>query len=242
MIKTPPHYNSTDVLSVLRKLATPERAKSNQWFFKTQPGQYGYGDKFWGLTVPQTRLVAKQFRELPLSEIEELLRHKIHEVRLCALYLLVARAKQYPEEVFNLYVKNLQSINNWDLVDASAGSIVGNFILVHPNKQKLLDQLIISKNLWERRIAMIATFAFIMKSEFQLTFTMAEKLLNDKEDLLHKASGWMLREVGKRGGEQLLVEFLGKHATKMPRTMLRYAIERFPESERKKWLAVRRTT
>lgn len=242
MTKTRPQYNSTDVLSALKKLGRSERAKTNAWFFKTKPGEYGYGDKFWGLTVPQTRLVAKQFRELPLKEVEKLLRHHVHEVRLCALHLLVARTKQYPKVVFDLYLKNIRFINNWDLVDASAGAIIGEYVYAHPQKRKMLATLIISKNMWERRIAMVATFAFIKKDEYELTFTMAEKLLRDKEDLLHKASGWMLREVGKWGGEKLLEGFLQKNASKMPRTMLRYAIERFSEVERKKWLAVRRTT
>src|SRR3989344_1917 len=224
MTKTQSHYNSKDVLSALKKLATPQRAKTNQWFFKTKPGEYGYGDTFWGLSVPQTRKVAKQFQHFALAEVAKLLCHHIHEVRSCVLEIMVMQMKQNPDAVYDLYLTNMKFVNNWDLVDASASAIVGEYLYTHPKERKLLDRLVISKNLWERRIAIVATYAFIRKDEYELTFKIAEKLLGDTEDLLHKATGWMLREVGKRGGEKLLEGFLQKHAAVMPRTMLRYAI------------------
>lgn len=219
-------------------LADAERALISQRFFKTGPGQYGEGDIFVGLTVPQMRLLAKKYHNLSLMDIEKLLRSKIHEERFLALVILVNQFKKadekIQEQIYNFYLKHTKHINNWDLVDTSAAYIVGPFL---QNKDKtILTKLAHSKNLWERRIALLSTFHYIKQGEADETFRIAELLLADKHDLIHKAVGWMLREVGKSCGEKIQKEFLDKHYGAMPRTMLRYAIERFSDSEKKKYL------
>jgi len=214
------------------------RGVHSQRFFKTGPGQYGEGDKFLGLTVPMMRSLVRKYRELDDASALELLDSSWHEERLVALILLVEaygggdvsrRAR-----IHRAYLANTRHINNWDLVDASAGEIVGGHLKAA--NIALLERLARSKNLWERRIAIVSTFHFIKRNEFRPTLKIAALLLRDTHDLIHKAVGWMLREVGKRDREAL-DNFLKKHYEAMPRTMLRYAIERHPESIRKQYLA-----
>lgn len=206
-------------------------------FFKTGPGEYGEGDIFIGLRVPQLRSLARTYEHLRLEDALELMRSPIHEERLLALLILVRSYKKsdetMKEKIYWFYLDNTRFINNWDLVDLSAEHIMGAHLFNRDRKQ--LVQLAHSKILWDRRIAVMATFHFIRKGQFTLTLTIAESLLGDKEDLIHKACGWMLREIGKR---DILVEetFLRLHGKTMPRTMLRYAIERFPEEKRLKYL------
>jgi 3-methyladenine DNA glycosylase AlkD len=221
----------------LRKLGNKQRAANSQWFFKTGPGEYGEGDCFLGIRVPELRKLAKEYQTITLTEATQLLQSPIHEERLLALLILVGafskgdeRAK---ENIYHLYLENTRHINNWDLVDASAEHIVGAF-LREKGKRPLYD-LARSSDLWERRIAIMATFHFIKGGEFTETLKIAHILLSDKEDLIHKAVGWMLREVGKRH-QEIAEGFLKEYYKKMPRTMLRYAIERFPEPKRQRYL------
>ncbi len=221
----------------LKRLSNKNRAKISASFFKTGPGQYGEGDIFIGVTVPETRRVAKRFSQLSLLEDKELLKSKIHEERLLALLILVEQfnhgGSQTRTKIFNFYQQNIKQVNNWDLVDLSADKIVGAYLLDKP--KDWLDVLAKSKNLWERRIAIVSTFYFIKQNKFDKTFALAEILLNDTHDLIHKAVGWMLREVGKRN-DLVLEKFLNKHYQQMPRTMLRYAIERLEENKRLAYL------
>ncbi len=222
---------------ILRELANPAIAAHSQRFFKTGKGEYGEGDTFLGIRVPVLREQAKQFSGIALKEVCLLLTSPFHEERLCALLILVQKfAKGDDKEkmaIYRLYVSNMQYINNWDLVDSSAHQIVGAY-LADKDKQSLF-MFSQSKSLWERRVAIMATFHFIKKNQFKEALSLSKRLLNDKEDLIQKAVGWMLREIGKR---DLATEkaFLQAHYKRMPRTMLRYAIEKFPERERKKYL------
>ena len=222
----------------VKKYSNSEKAKFLQGFFKTGEGQYGYGDIFLGITVPNLRKISIQFPNLSLQEIQILLKSKFHEERLLALLLLVNQFKKAKGEsklnYFKFYLKNAKNINNWDLVDASADKIVGEYIL--DKDRSILLKLAKSENLWERRIAIIATYSFIKKGEFKDTFKIAEVLLNDKEDLIQKAVGWMLREVGKKSSKEVLSGFLKIHYQKMPRTMLRYSIEHFSPKVRLRYL------
>jgi len=218
-------------------LANPVRVRVSQSFFKTGPGEYGEGDRFIGLTVPQLRSLAKRYRQLSLKETNLLLRSPIHEERLLALLILAGKFamedKVGQQRLYETYLQNTRYINNWDLVDSSAEHIVGAFL--RERSRAPLLRLARSKSLWERRIAIIATFHFIKRGEFAPTLRIARQLLRDREDLIHKAAGWMLREVGKR--DRLAAEnFLRKHYRQMPRTMLRYAIERLPERQRQCYL------
>lgn len=221
----------------LHKYANKEKAKVLAGFFKTGPGQYGEGDIFLGVKVPEIRKIAERYKSLHLDDVGKLLSSAVHEERLLALLLLVLRfntadsAKQ--EEVFKFYLKNITNINNWDLVDLTAPHIVGAH-LAGKNK-KILYVLAKSTNMWERRIAIVSTFYFIRNNQFNATLRIARILLADKEDLLHKAAGWMLREVGKRN-KNIESFFLKRYHNIMPRTMLRYAIERFPEAQRQLYL------
>ncbi|HEY5994111.1 MAG TPA: DNA alkylation repair protein [Gallionellaceae bacterium] len=229
-----------EITDHLRSLADPERAELVARYFKTAPGEYGHGDKFLGLAVPVVRKAVKQYAAASLATAEKLLQSEYHEIRLFALLLLVARhakadaAEQ--DEVYRFYLNNTRYINNWDLVDSSAPYIVGAYLL--DRDKSILYELAASPSLWERRIAVLSTFWFIREGRFDDSLRIAELLLNDREDLIHKAVGWMLREVGKR---DLAVEekFLKAHCRSMPRTMLRYAIEKFGEPERKKYLSGR---
>ena len=216
----------------LNKLADPEQAKILSKFFKTGKGEYGEGDVFLGIKVPELRKITKKYFYLPLKDTQTLLNSKIHEYRLVALFILVDKYSKSDNktEIVNLYLKNTKKVNNWDLVDLSAHYILGDYLL---NKNRsVLYTLAKSKNLWEKRISIISTYAFIKNNQFDDTLKISEILLNDNHDLIHKAVGWMLREVGKKN-QAVEEKFLKKHYKVMPRTMLRYAIEKFDDKKRK---------
>lgn len=225
-----------------RAQGNPERAAGALRFFKTGPGEYGEGDQFLGLTVPQVRSMLLQTDNLAEADVLELLRSKWHEERLLALLILVRRFEKerkdeaLRERIVKLYLANTKWINNWDLVDTSAPQIVGGWLLTRD--RAVLSKLAKSKILWEQRIAVLATLTFIRKGQFGDTMRLSEQFLTHEHDLMHKACGWMLREAGKRDVEVLRM-FLDEHATRMPRTMLRYAIEKLPDAERRKYLAKR---
>ncbi|KAA9353956.1 DNA alkylation repair protein [Larkinella humicola] len=226
-----------DVKDELLALAVPEKAVFFKRFFKTGPGQYGEGDEFLGVTVPQQRIIAQTYRLLPPEETEKLVRDPFHECRLTGLIIWTNQAKRPGEEnrrlIFDYYLRNKNVVNNWDLVDTSCPGIVGNYLL---NKDRsVLYELARENHLWSQRIAMVSTLAFIRKNQFQDTFQIAELLLSHRHDLIHKAVGWMLREVGKKNPDAL-EEFLHDHAGRFPRTALRYAIERFDPARRKYYL------
>jgi 3-methyladenine DNA glycosylase AlkD len=226
---------ATDLQTRLRSLGNDQDAAILAGFFKTGPGQYGEGDVFIGVRVPVIRKVAKDFKGLPLAEVEFLLHSPFHEERLAALVILVMQAAKSDtragKQIYDFYLANTRFINNWDLVDLSAPWIVGTHLAARSRRP--LYQLAKSSWLWNRRISMLATFHFIRLGEFHDTLGIAAMLLDDHEDLMHKAVGWMLREVGKRD-VAVLEDFLERHCQKMPRTMLRYAIEKFPEKQRRK--------
>lgn len=227
--------NSLDKMKrELNKLKNPQKAKILSRFFKTGKGEYAEGDIFLGLTVPQERQVAKRYPHLTLKELEKLLSSKIHEYRLTALVILVNKYRKADNKekrgIFNFYLARTKNINNWDLVDLSTSNIVGSYLL---NEDKsILYKLAKSKNLWERRIAILSTYAFIKNGQFADTLKISKILLSEEHDLIHKAVGWMLREVGKRD-QKILEDFLKNYSQKMPRIMLRYAVEKFSEEKRK---------
>ena len=227
------------VINDLKKISNPVRAKNLAWFFKTGKGQYGAGDVFWGLRVPSIRQVAKKYLTLSLAEIKKLLQNKVHECRFAGVLILVDQFKKADAKqrkiLYDFYLTNSKRINNWDLVDLSAWVIVGGYMIDHPSKIKLLDKLVKSKNLWQRRIAVLAGGAFIRHHRFDITLNLAKKLINDPHDLMHKAVGWMLREVGKKN-QNVLEKFLDRYGLKLPRTALRYAIERLPQQQRRYYL------
>lgn len=227
----------------LRGVATRERAKANAWFFKTGPGEYGEGDRFLGVTVLDQRRVARAFEALPPTQVVTLLQSAWHEERLTALLILVRQYERGDEArrqaIHDLYLANLDRVNNWDLVDSSAVQLVGMHLM--GRKRTLLRSLARSPDLWRRRVAIIATLAFIREHDFADTLAIARMLLRDQQDLVHKAVGWMLREVGNRD-RSVLLGFLDQHAAVMPRTMLRYAIEKFPAPLRRKYMAGRKPT
>lgn len=233
--------NSTTekIFADLNQFATPEKAKKYQFFFKTGEGQYGEGDVFLGLSVPETRAVAKQYVEISLDEIEDLLQSPYHEVRLCGTIILVLKYQKArkniiaQKEIVEFYLSHAFAFNNWDLVDLSCYKILGNWYL--DKDPAMLFVLAQSSNLWEQRIAIISTIEFIKHNKFDVTLQLAEMLLFHKHDLMHKAVGWMLREIGKRN-KQVEESFLLQYYTQMPRTTLRYAIEKFPEHERRTYL------
>lgn len=221
----------------LRKIADSERAENLQRFFKTGIGEYGEGDVFLGIIVPKLRKIAKKYYSLDIKQLKKLIASKFHEERLIALFILINKYKttNHRKIIFHFYIKNTKYINNWDLVDLSAPNIVGSFLWDQQRgpvkSNSILIKLAKSENLWERRIAVLSTFRFIKENQFADSLKIAKILLKDKHDLIHKAAGWMLREIGKRD-LKTEIEFLDKHCTKIPRTMLRYAIERFPEKLR----------
>ncbi len=226
----------------LKKHSDKENAKILQRYFKTGKGEYGEGDVFLGIIVPKQREIAKEFGgNLSFAHIEELLNSKIHEERLIGLLILIDRYKKGNNDkkkfIFDFYLKfvELGKINNWDLVDLSAPSVVGDFLINNPSEKNVLYLLANSDDLWKKRISIISCFAFIKMKQFDDCLKISEILLNDKHDLIHKAVGWMLREVGKRD-EKVLICFLDKHCSRMPRVMLRYAIERLDEKTRKDYL------
>ena len=221
----------------LKKLGNPKKAKILQGFFKTGKGEYGEGDVFLGISVPDSRKISLKYKDLPPSDIEKLLESKIHEERLIALLILVHNFQHTNEKqkIYNFYLKHTKYINNWDLVDLSAHYIVGAYLNDKP--KNILLKLAKSKSIWDKRIAIISTYYFIRNQKSaEWTFKISEILLNDKHDLIHKAVGWMLREVGKNISQKVEEEFLIKYYKKMPRTMLRYAIERFPIDLKSKYL------
>jgi 3-methyladenine DNA glycosylase AlkD len=224
----------------LRALADPDRAASSAVFFKTGRGEYGEGDRFLGIPVPAVRTVAKQYGDLPLAECLALLDSPFNEERLLALLILVAQYRSGDPvtrvAIHRGYLARRARVNNWNLVDSSAPYILGPHLRRRP--RQLLDRLATSRSLWDRRIAVLSTFAFIREGDFSTALRLAVRLLRDPEDLIHKACGWMLREVGKRDCT-VLEGFLRRHHDRMPRTMLRYAIERLPEARRRAWLAGR---
>ncbi|MBT4936082.1 DNA alkylation repair protein [Candidatus Woesearchaeota archaeon] len=221
----------------LHILQNTEKAKLLSGFFKTGPGQYGEGDVFLGLTMPQTRTIAKKyFKDVSMSEVQELVKSKFHECRMCALVMLVYKYEKSDnerKEIYDFFLRNTKYINNWDLVDVTVPRTVG-FYLVDKDRS-ILYTLAKSSDLWERRIAVLATFAFIRHNDFKDSLAIAEILLQDTHDLIHKAVGWMLREIGKRN-QDVEEEFLQNHYKTMPRTMLRYAIEKFDDDTRKHYM------
>jgi 3-methyladenine DNA glycosylase AlkD len=225
------------IIKRLKEMGNAERAAHSQRFFKTGKGEYAEGDKFLGIRVPQLRTYAKNYREILIGDALELLRSELHEVRLLALFILVGKysAKNNPDKemIYQSYLEHTEFINNWDLVDCSAEHIIGAHLF--NGDKKPIYQLAGSRSLWERRIGIMSTFHFIKRNHFSDTLAIAKILLKDKEDLIHKAVGWMLRETGKRD-IRVEEDFLGKFYGKMPRTMLRYAIEKFPEGERQAYL------
>ncbi len=234
--------------SELRSKSDPVRAKQSQRFFKTGPGEYGHGDVFLGVTVPVQRQIAKRYYHLSLHDIEQLLRSNVHEQRLTAIIILVAQFKKADDTIrkaiYEFYLKNTSYINNWDIVDSSAPYIVSVYLWNNyaqngsPSVEtiKILSKLARSKSVWDRRIAIMSTAYFIQQGDINETFAIAEILLNDEHDLIQKAVGWMLREVGNSVGIENEESFLKKHYKTMPRTMLRYAIEKFPEAKRQAYL------
>lgn len=231
---------SADVEKQLRRLGSQTKAKKSSWFFKTEKGNYGYGDVFYGVSVPEQRKVSKEFQDLELSHIERLLASKYHECRATGLFILTNQfkkaAKQQRKVIFDFYMTNRARVNNWDLVDGSAPIIVGLYLL--DKNKEILYSLAKSTNLWDKRIAIISTFGFIKNDEFEDTVKISTVLLHDEHDLIHKAVGWMLREAGKRN-KKVLIEFLDQHSNEMPRTMLRYSIEKLSDSERKKYMRMK---
>lgn len=229
---------SSLVKSDLQEASDPLHAEKLQDFFKTGKGEYGEGDIFLGARVPEQRRIAKKHRNIPLKDVLDLLRSDIHEHRLTSLFILtdqyVKADKQKKEEIVNLYLDNTGFINNWDLVDSSAHKILGAWLIDKP--RDILYSLAKSESIWERRISIISTFSFINEGDLADAVALAKILINDEHDLIHKACGWVLREVGKKNNDKL-ISFLDKYYLKMPRTMLRYAIEKLPETQRKHYLS-----
>ncbi|MDR3250466.1 MAG: DNA alkylation repair protein [Tannerella sp.] len=229
--------NASIILSELQSIGTKERAATLQRFFKTGKGQYGEGDVFIGVVVPQTRKVAKAHLQTPIAEIEKLLGSKYHEARLCALIILCERFKssseERREEIFKFYLDHISSVNNWDLVDLSCPVVLGGYLI--DKERDVLYKLAVGNNIWERRISIVSTFAFIRNGDFDDTLKLSKILLMYRHDIIRKAVGWTLREIGKYD-VKTLSSFLEEHAATMPRTSLRYAIEHYPEPERQYWL------
>ena len=231
------------LIKQLKKYSSAKRQRASQWFFKTAPGQYGYGDKFLGVRVPDIRRVARQFLSLDFKEIVPLIKSPIHEIRLAAILILVEKNKEaiknknvaLRKDILNFYIKYRQWVNNWDLVDLSVHRILGQAILDNLLGKKILYQYAKSQNLWERRMSIIATAMFISQGKLDDCLKISKILLKDKEDLMHKAVGWMLREAWKKDSQRVEA-FLKKYYQALPRTTLRYAIERIKEPKRKKIL------
>lgn len=225
----------------LRSYVSHERKESNEWFFKTMPGEYGAHDKFLGISSPDVRQVAKKYKDVDLSNLQKLITSRYNEERFFALVVLANRfaAKKTTEKeregIYGFYIKNIAHVNNWNLVDLSAPNIVGEYLFLHKSERKILDKLVKAPVQWERRICILATLAFIRKNDFSVTLRYTKKLLSDKEDLMHKAVGWMLREVWKRNA-QVCEKFLKENYDNLPRTTLRYAIEKMEERKRKRFL------
>lgn len=229
-----------DIKKELHKLSNSQKAEVLQVFFKTGKGEYAEGDRFYGIIVPVQRQLAKKYVDLSFGEIKKLLKGEFHEERLVACLILVEKYRKANKEkkrkIFEFYIENIQRINNWDLVDLSAPKICGAYLFENKNKKNILYELAKSDNLWKKRISIVTTFAFIKNGDFEDTLRISKMLLNDRHDLIHKAVGWMLREVGKRN-QDIEEKFLKKYYQKMPRTMLRYAIERFDDQKRAYYMA-----
>jgi len=222
----------------LKKISDPDKANHLARFFKTGKGEYGEGDVFWGITVPEQRAIAKMHTDASLDDIKKLLHDPVHECRLTALLILVQQYSKSSgdaqKNIAEFYLSNAEKINNWDLVDLTASKILGHYLF--DKDRAILYKLAESTSLWEQRIAVVSTYHFIKNMDFGDTLSLCEKLINHKHDLIHKATGWMLREAGKRD-LKVLTGFLDKHCKSMPRTMLRYAIEKLDDSQRKKYMA-----
>lgn len=248
-LQNSPTPTAADAETALRKLQNPKQREVLLRFFKTGSGEYGEGDEFWGLKVPQTREVARRFTQLPIAECECLLQSPVHEVRLCALLVWDAQmqralpSRRVPEgekavrdALCAAYLRNLERCNNWDLIDLSAPYILGAWLRTEPlSQRRLLDTLAVSENLWRRRAAVVATLALVRAGQTADTLHIVDLLLTDTSDLIHKAMGWLLREVGKHDGAALSA-YLETHYRRMPRTTLRYAVERYAEAERRAWI------
>ncbi|MCX7679023.1 MAG: DNA alkylation repair protein [Spirochaetes bacterium] len=232
--------SAEDIKTTLKNFANAQKAYTISKFFKTGSGEYAECDIFWGITVPQIRSILPLCAKVPLGEIEKLLADPIHECRLCAVLILVeqycAGDEILKRNIFDFYLSHTNGINNWDIVDLSAPKIVGDFLLHHKNERKILFALATTNNLWERRIAIVSTLALIKNGEFTDTFEIIKILINDQHHLIHKAAGWMLREIGKVNFSAEK-SFLDEYCTMLPRTTVRYAIERFPAEMRNKYLS-----
>jgi len=231
---------ASDVVKELECLKNSEKIKVFKRFFKTNEGEYGYGDMFWGISVPQVRGISKRyFLDISFDEIKVLINHRIHEIRLAGYLILTYQYEKSDNErrkdIFDFYLNNLSGCNNWDLVDLSCYKIVGEYVLRNKEKRKILYKLSKSKNLWQQRISIVSTYPMIKRKEFEDTLNISKLLLSHKHDLIHKAVGWMLREVGKQD-MNVLRKFLNENINKIPRTTLRCSIERMNESERKGYL------
>ncbi len=231
------NVTSKEIIEYIKQHRNKEKATSEHRFFKTKPGEYGEHDKFLGVPMPTQRQIVKRYYKAPLETVPTLLKNPYHEVRMIGLLILVEkfkRAKKDAKEqkqIYEIFVENLGAANNWDLVDVTVPHVIGEFMVIHPKEKKLLYKLAKSKDLWEKRSAMLACYAFIKRNDFDDALKIAEILVNDKHDLIHKAVGWMLREIGKRD-ESTEKGFLMKYYRTMPRTMLRYAIEKMSEKDR----------
>ncbi len=229
--------HAADVQTELRALADPEQARHLIRFFKTGPGEYGEGDRFLGIRVPAQRTIARKYWNLSLDEVAVLVRSEFHEERLSGLLILTYRypkaSTEEKQAIYEFYISHIPWINNWDLVDVTAPNIIGSWL--EQRSRNILYELAESENIWNRRIAILSTLHFIRKDDFEDTVKLAQILLHDTHHLIHKAVGWMLREAGKRD-EATLESFLEKHSLQMPRTMLRYAIERLPDAKRRQYL------
>lgn len=234
------NMTAENVMNELAEYASDTDAMNLQWFFKTGPGEYGEGDQFIGVRVPDIRKVCKEFKQLPLREVQKLIESPIHEHRMTGLIILTIQYPKSPDKqaIYDLYIDELSkgNINNWDLVDVTCRAVVGEHLRNNRNK---LFELAKSDSLWERRVAIVSTFPYIANGDASTSLELADLLLHDAEDLMHKAVGWTLREVGKRCDRQLLVDFLDAHAAEMPRTALRYSIEHLPEETRQYYLKLR---
>ncbi len=230
------------VLAALEKYAWPEAVEFLGGFFKTHKSGYGEGDMFIGVRVPPTRQVAREFKDISLDDIEKILESPIHEMRLCAVIIMTLQAKKASDAelkaLVDLYLRRTDRINNWDIVDVSCRYIVGSWILKHPEDSTILTRLARSNDLWEKRIAMVSTWTLIRAGELDVAYLIAERLLTDKHDLIHKAVGWMLRDMGDKDRERLGI-FLSAHIREIPRTALRYAIEHMSPEERQYYLKLR---
>ena len=219
----------------LENISSTEKRAAYQWFFKTGKGDYGEGDSFIGVTMPELHKAAKKYKNLEFNEIRELLKSPIHEHRMVGLLILVLRYEKQKKEVFEFYLENVEAANNWDLIDVTAPKVIGKYLLENPKEKDLLYNFANSSDLWKKRISIISTMTFIKNNQFEDAIKISEILIKDEHDLIHKAVGWMLREIGKKD-EVKLKEFLNKHIREMSRTTLRYSIEKLDSEERLRYL------